>query len=193
MKIDEEMILSDGESLPMMSWERLMEYRANSNKLASKIGRTPHYAKKNKSNLQLIDEDIRMIDREINRRMALTTFSFCGLTFHWQGQREVRYGKWGNHFDIPDHLRSKRIKLKNKYTGESYWTVQDTVHILARVPTTTEFGGDGHDWYPQRITLTKTELEEYISRGAIQTKLDDPCAPFRVAECPWDKPGEPKE
>lgn len=152
IEVSKEIILSDGECLSFVSWDRLRELNKDSNKLVAKLGRTPHYARKNKTNLQLLDEDIRKVKQEMDRRMALNTFSFCGLTFHFQGQFEL---------DMPD--------------GGT-----ETYYILEREGVN-RFGS--YNWRAKvnTIELSRTELSEYLSRGAIQTKLDDPCSPLKIA------------
>lgn len=82
-------VLSDGEGLAMMGWERLIELGSNINKLASKLGRSRHYAKKNRSNLDILSEDYDLVQLEIRRRYALTTLSLCGVIYHYCGEDTV--------------------------------------------------------------------------------------------------------
>ena len=200
LSLNQEIILSDGENLSLALWDRLMALRGNANKLAAKLGRTDHYARKNRSAIERIDDDLRKVDEEIKRRMALTTISFCGLTFHYQGRFEQNVGEYDRLDEIPEDRRADAVQVRieapvliNTRTGEKtplgpatqYWAIREQVLILVRVPTASNFSARRKP--SETIHVTLAELREYIGRGAIKTTALDPCAPWKVLA---EEPGE---
>lgn len=152
MRIDEEIVLSDGEALSLASVERLAEIQRNSHKLKHRLGRTSHYKRKNRATIDRLEEDMRLVERELQRRRALTTVSFCGLTFH----------------------------LKEVYVRGAYDGGKERVYELARLGPS-PYSSICRD-QEQTITIRGSDLKEYISRGAIKHVAEDPCAPWQIAD-----------
>lgn len=189
----EEVILSDGENLSLASWDRLNELHQNANRLAGKLGRTDHYARKNRSAIERIHDDIEKVDREIRRRWALTTISFCGLTFYCQGVKEVHAGRYDSLKDVPADRRKDAIEItdsriciwvEGKLTPvgqeKKHWAIREKLVTLVRQPSANLYSAANPQ--PETIHVTIHELKEYVSRGAIKTESPDPCAPWKIAE-----------
>ena len=77
-----EITLSDGTVLTSMGIDELHKLKGSVSQLMSRIGRTPHYARKNRTNLQMLADDQRNIEDELARRQMLNVFDLFG----WKGK-----------------------------------------------------------------------------------------------------------
>lgn len=80
--IREEIVISTGQALALSSWEELNQLSQSLRKEAAALGRTAYHRRKNAAEIARLEDDLVRIGREQGRRYALTTFSFCGLTFY---------------------------------------------------------------------------------------------------------------
>ena len=97
VKIDHEYILSTGEVLAEMSQGRLEELSKDINKLSSTLGRTAHYERKNRTNIQCLRDDYQYILCEVRRRRCLHVVHVCGIRWHWvdiERPRNLGDGQW---------------------------------------------------------------------------------------------------
>lgn len=197
----EELFLQDGEALSLASWERLAEMQKKLTNLSYTLGRTPHYRRKNRLSIEKINVDLRAIESEMLRRKALTTVSFCGLTFHYQATWIPCRGHYDNREGIPDHLRERAIFIEpdekgfynypdgsvvNGFGRGGFWTVPTKVYELSRQSASPYIGNSHRE---QVIHITEDEWREYESRGAIIRTSPDPNAPWTVAEMEGERGG----
>ena len=153
MRIDVELTLSSGEKLCHLTMDELKELDGSCGKLMSRIGRTPHYARKNRTNIQMLESDQRAISDEIQRRMALTVLVVGGLRFHWGGKS---FKRWQN----PDSAESGFYER---------WFI----------PTQTHDGAEpvckwGRDCESEFLITTRKRLQMIEAGEARVEKLDDP-------------------
>lgn len=77
--IERENILSDGTRLCDMSEQDLKTLRGSIRRLMDTVGRTPHFRRKNKTNLDVLEEQQRIIGNELERRKMLRQVNIFGL------------------------------------------------------------------------------------------------------------------
>ena len=81
--------LSTGEDLCSMSFERLISIRKGNFKMMDTLGRSAHYAKKNKKSIDSLRVNNVQIDLEISRRMSLHKLTICGIEYRFNGRWET--------------------------------------------------------------------------------------------------------
>lgn len=97
-----EIALSDGTVLSSMGVDELDKLRGSVKELMARIGRTPHYARKNRTNLQMLEDDQRNIDAELARRKLLNEFDLFG----WKGKfvrvfKNQNLQEWSSKEEVP--------------------------------------------------------------------------------------------
>ena len=181
--------MSTGEVLSTFSDARLNELRGDANKLARNLGRTAHYERKNRSNIECVEADVRLVEAEIVRRRWLTTLTMCGVVWHWNDTGFRFEGEYATKNDVPLRLHRWVVTMLKKPTGEfAHFCVRHPVYEFVR-----EAVNARRYLKPDRqsFSLTAYELQEARRRGAKVSRLTDPLAsPWKVADfdtddAPW--------
>lgn len=133
--IREEIFLSTGQALALHSWEELNQLGRLLREQSTANGRTAYQRRKNAAELDRLADDLERISREQARRYALTTFSFCGLTFYISDCWRMKDG-------------SITYQLSREGKPEGVWAVRPVQSILVTAEDLNEFllrGAIRHD------------------------------------------------
>jgi hypothetical protein len=147
---NEELELSTGEVLSMLSDDELVQIASNSAKLLSRIARSSHYRRKNRTNIECLEDDRRLIAREQSRRRGLHRISLCGVEYRFSRgwQHEKQDGGFENVYQFVRECPNRH--------------------------------GFSHRNDTETLTLWDSEYKQAASRGMIVVHECDPLAPWRL-------------
>lgn len=144
-----EFTLSTGEKLCNLTTHELKELSGSVGKLYARMGRTPHYARKHRTNLQIYEQDNHQIALELQRRQMLWVMEYGGQLWHWaakvenmkpaEGGKEIRVESWvcpifrqGKEIYLPSYQEGRLLSVlvvqsdeRIKWTKEGIATVRE--------------------------------------------------------------------
>jgi hypothetical protein len=203
VRSDIELFLADGTRLADMSDDALESLKGSFGKYMAVLGRTEHYRRKNRSNIDLYNQDMGKIDAELERRRALNVIDIGGWPGYVKQVHPVRVlaiweaheytGEFADDVIACIEVGGKRYRCPND-REPTHYVYQDEIYELNMVQFSTWISPSTFKYRPHStVCLPGRVVKRLVHNTGYQKLVEDPLqdAPWTVLEEePPTNPGE---